>query len=1147
MPLKKSSRKILLRIAVAMVPLAILFSGLVYAKLYGFKRALSELVNSKTDGMYTLNIGRSSIDILALTFTLDDVKIIRSPHAPSKGILGVTIPYMQLKFGSIASMSMVKQFDIKKLIIDEPIIEIDAQQQQRSSAVRISTSNLSYQVVKLYPAIESLLGRFDIESLSIRKATVGMKNVSRTSTSVRLNLVDLLVEHWNIQKLTTESQIQLKVGAQALVFPKASLNFSGIEFNFRQHHLQFSDFNFVSLDTVSQSRVEVSGKSLLLQRLDYKDLYENQRYAIKRATIDQPHVIAEFKLKKDTTHIKDRDLLTRILKQAIGECSIDSTVVRDARIHIVVQKDKDSVKIDLPHVNVNVYAFKVIRDSSAFQVGGLEVGLDRTAIALRRNLSFKCNTILFDKYRDLTLTDVVLYDSASRKNIAQCGKLKLKYFNLLDFAFDKKFQADELSIEDADVNLTPERIKRKGSGKNVDDRIDNVNVRLLSFKNVTVRYADADRALRVNNLSLTVNNLKTRTTGDWEYAVSDIRFGNAYIRNTSGTLVSKMKGVDFDGRLLRAIEIDVQKDSLHLHAKQIMALKEGDEPLQKNYKHWKAIHFNSLEVTGRLPAHSGKKADRESKDNLFETIEQLSVGNAVINLHRDKRYIVCSGKDLEIEKMVADNGKVKLDSIRGQLSDVRVQLKTLAIHAKHMAMNYPARVHMVNLQIRKSNLEISVPALDLNNVVRDEDFWSVRKLQASKLEISKDDKVYFNSDGVMMNDAEIAKDEPPSIKRLEVYNPVLILPEASTKQKKSDHERTSSFAIVHQFVIHPGLVKWKDNQQLTFGKLEGDTRNGIFRCASLKTETEKSTIQVYDIALKNNKVNIDSVHIHPRREWIYTNTVENDLIDARFQGIILHNFSINDVIEYRLLKNADISVDRFSFDIKRDKRMPDPPMIEKPVTLEGLLKLPAAVTINRVDLKNGRIQYTETSEKTGEDGVVIFENIAANLKVGKTHSEPPLVMVATARLYNEGSLHVTYETLDSSSFKLNVRLKDVNLTALNRIVVPLQAIHIKSGYLKKFDLQLTADAEQASGASVISYSNLHLEIRKPGDSEKKRWGNEVLTFLADGILKNSKENATTIINQPRVKYKAIFNYWVKSAMQGAVGGVLRGKHKKIKA
>ena len=154
-------------------------------------------------------------------------------------------------------------------------------------------------------------------------------------------------------------------------------------------------------------------------------------------------------------------------------------------------------------------------------------------------------------------------------------------------------------------------------------------------------------------------------------------------------------------------------------------------------------------------------------------------------------------------------------------------------------------------------------------------------------------------------------------------------------------------------------------------------------------------------------------------------------------------------------------------------------------------------------------------------------------------------MTATSRLYSEGNLHGKYETIDSSSFNLTIRLKDFNLTALNRVVLPLQSIQIKSGYLKQYDLQITATAEEAAGTSSITYNNLHLEIRRPGESDKKRLGNELLTFLANGILKNKRENATAIISQPRIKHKAIFNYWVKSAIQGAMGGIRRGKNKKV--
>jgi hypothetical protein len=1137
MPSKRSSRKILLRIAVAMIPLAILFGVLVYAKLYGFKRALSELVQSKTNGLYTLSIGHSSIDWLALTFTLDDVKISRTSAAPAKGIREVTIPYMQLQFGSIASISMVRQFDIQNLIIDEPVIEIDAQQR---STVKHSNTNLSYQVVKLYPAIESLLGRFDIESLSIRRATVGMKNVA--NTSVKLNLIDLLVEHWNIQELTPKSQFQLKVGGQALAFPKASLNFSGIEFNFRQHHLLFSDFSFSSLDTVSQSKVEVSGKSLLLQKLDYKALYENQRYAIKRAVIDRPNVVVEFKL-KENAKVKDRDLLTRIVKQAIGECSIDSTVIRDARVHLVVQKDRDSVKIDLPHVNINVYSFKVIRDSSAFQVGGLEVGLDRTAIALKRNFSFNCNAILFDQHRDLTLTDVVLYDSSIHKNIATCGKLKLKYFNLLDFAFDKKIRADGLTLEDAEINITPERVRQNAANKKEDDRIEDIAIRSLALKNVTMRYADALQTIRVNKLSVTVNNLKRGAVGDFQYNLGIIRFSDAFVKNTSSHLESRMKGVDFDGKLFRAAEVDVKKDSLHFYARNMMALKDGEESIRKNHRRWVNLYFNRLEITGKLPQQANNK--NKPQDLPFESIDHVSIDNIVIAAHQGNKRLSFSGKNLIAEKITAKENKITFTSAQGQLSDVNMHTPDLAVSAEQIKMDYPKQFLLRECQFRKNNLRVELPYLELETIEQDENFWAIHSLKTKKIEIFKNEKSLFVSDSIRLLNAEMASDEPPFIKDIEVYNPLLTLHETKQHHVRKNEDKAISLAMVRHFIIHPGKVKWKGDKSILFGRLEGDTKNGTLNCASLRSETERMTIQAYDILLKNNKISIDSVRLKPRKDWIVSNAIENDIIDVSFQGITMQGFSTEYIVESRKMKNVAVTIDRFSFDIKRDKRMPDPAIFEKPVILEGLFKLPASVAVNTIDLKQGKLRYTETSEKTGEDGIVELDNIAASLKFDNTRKGRPLSMTATSRLYSEGNLHVKYETIDSSSFNLTIRLKDFNLTALNRVVLPLQSIQIKSGYLKQYDLQITATAEEAAGTSSITYNNLHLEIRRPGESDKKRLGNELLTFLANGILKNKRENATAIISQPRIKHKAIFNYWVKSAIQGAMGGIRRGKNKKL--
>ncbi|HEY9007396.1 hypothetical protein [Ohtaekwangia sp.] len=1134
--MKKSSRKIVIRILIAMIPLIILFGILVYAKLYGFKRALSDLVDSKTDGLYALSVGHSSIDMFALTFTLEDVVIRRTSAAPARGIRKVSIPYMKIRFGSLASMSMVRRFDIQSLIIDEPQIEIEAQ--QRSSA-KIVNANLTYQMVKLYPAIESLLGRFDIQSLSIRKATVGMKNLMKGT--LRLGLIDLLVEHWNIQRLTDNSQLQLKVGGQQLAFPKASLNFSGIEFNFRQHHLLFTDFRFASLDTVSQSRVEVSGKSLLLQKLDYKDLYENQRYAIKRAELDQPNVVAEFKLKRDTTKIKDRDLLTRILKQAIGECSVDSTVVRDARVHLIVQKDRDSVKIELPHVNFKVYAFKVVRDSSAFQVGELEIGLDRTAIALRRNFSFNCDAILFDKHRDLTITDVVLYDSVSQSTIAKCGKLKLKYFNLLTFLFDKKFHADALALENADIHITPERFKKRA--QDTGDASD-INVRSLALRNVNVNYADSARTIRVNKLSVTAHDLKQSVSGEIQYTIDNIHFQHAYIKHASKHFESRLKGLAYDGQSFYATEIEVYKDSLHVRAGNVKANMYGTAPIQKNYRHWQSLQINTLALEGRLPTHGVSKLERVETALSLGMVDEIAINHLNVSLQKKEIQIACSGKDVVMRNVIAEKDKFKLETLRGNLSTVNFSKPGLLATARMVVLGYPEKIEANNFVFIQNNVKVESDRIALQNINPEQHFWSIENVQAKTMNVVLNNDPVFTCERATLHHTELAADDAPSVDRLEIYSPAITLPESKTARAKAPDSKELSLAVVKHFVLHPGIVTWSKNKTISFGKLEADTRKGILNCASIRSETYRMIIGIYNVALKDNVLRMDSIAVHPRPEWLSSNRFEDDIIHANFLGVTLQGFSSEDFIESQVMKDVAVSVDKFDFDIHRDKRMPDLPVKEKPVTLEGLLKLPAFVKLSSVDLKKGKILYTEISEKTGNAGVVMLEDINA---IGKFSANRTLALSATSTLYGEGLMEVKYQSLDTASFLLHVRVRDLNLIKLNRALVPLASVQVKSGVLKDYELQVIANADEANGTASISYGNLHLEILNRNEPDKKTLGSELLTFLADGIIvKNSKENATASVTQLRIRHKAIFNYWVKSALQGAMGGVKRGKNRKLR-
>ena len=510
-----------------MLPVIVVASIVLYVKLRGFKEALEDLVESESSGQYSLVIGNSSIDISELSFTFRHLTIQRSERAHPTGIRVVNIPYLKVRFGSAVSMLTLKRFDVEQFVMEEPTIEIDAPDKER----RPSKDDiiLAQQIVQLYPAVQSLVGRFDITSLTINRASVGM-NKSGLSV-IRLNLVDLLVKHWDIRKLTSSSQLLLKIGGQDLNFGKANLNFAEIEFNFQEHHLTFSDFNFSSIDSISNSNVLVSGKALVLRQLDYKDLYENKRYSIKRAEIVNPSVSAHFKLKKRTANVDSKSVITRLVKHTIGQCFVDSAIIRDARVHVVIQQDKDSVEVVLPHVNFKLHA--LLADSNTFQVGGIEVGLNRTAIALKKDMSLHCDGIFFDTQRNLGFTHVMFFDSAKRQTIAQCEKLNFRDLDLMEFIFSKNIVASTVSLENGFLQI--HGLANHLSPRKKLQGIRDVTIQNVSLKNVGLRYSDARKDISADNLSVLLNRVKRDTSGEFQYNIDNIHLRHASLAPLFGT------------------------------------------------------------------------------------------------------------------------------------------------------------------------------------------------------------------------------------------------------------------------------------------------------------------------------------------------------------------------------------------------------------------------------------------------------------------------------------------------------------------------------------------------------------------------------------------------------------------------------------
>jgi hypothetical protein len=1111
--LKKRRYKIAKRIALILLPLLLVAGGWVYFKLYGFKRALEDLVDSQTQGQYVLVINKSSVNFSALTFSFEKLSIQRNDTVQAKGIRAVNIPSMHVRFGSLPSMFALEKFRIKALTMDEPEIVIDVPA-KRETSTRV---DLTQQIVKLYPAVESLLSHFDIESLSIRRATIELNRPN--DQLVRLRLVDLLVKDWDIKALTQDSQLKLNISGQGLDFGKAGLSFSEIEYNFQQRHLFFTDFSFTSIDTVSDSRVEVTGKSLRLQHLDYKDLYENQRYVLRRADVDQPRVTARFKLAKFKRNKNEEgDMFTRIIKQAIGECHIDSTVIRNAQVHLVIHREKDSLKIDLPRVDFRLHTFKVSRDSSAFSIGELGVNLNRTAISLRNNLLLSFREILFDRHQNLTIIDAALVDSALHKKIATIGKLRLEYFDLLRLVLDKELYAQRVDIENADLNISPTRVSQN---RVFNHGLGDIVIRDVTLKNTTVHYRDAGKQIDLKGLSVGMTHLHYDTVNKPSYSLKDVKAQTVFISDKSARIDSRLKDVAFDGRQIRAAEIDLTRDSLHLIAKSVT----GEMPpgyFLGDFDHWKSIRCASINIQGPLPTIPDKPDRRV-------TIDEIKVDQLVAYLHHADTRVSFSGKDMLALGVV--NGGQMPKSLRGELSDLHIATPRQNIAVAVALLDYPSVIRCRDVDISGNSTQIKSQTMIIRSLKKASS-WQIGKITATRVSTSRQQEPILQSDSVRI--VQIVLGASPAIGAMEIFHPRITL-----SKNKIAFQEHMNLPLPEQLTLHPGELQLKNGNQLQFGRVELDTDQGLVRCMYLHTSLGKRPVEMSGLLLDGDQLTVDSVRIHESTQR-GPSPFEDDRIDARLYGVQVEGISIDAGAQSATLKDLDIGLERFTLDIRRDKRLPDPPMMEKPFTLERFFNLPEDIHISKVRLKDGTLRYGEITEQNGDEAVVNLDNIAAILEFNSATSR--LTMNAKTRLYGSGTVDVRYQTLDDHSFRLNVKVRDFDLTRLNPLVVPMQSVRVKSGFLLAYDLDVVAGEDKATGEAAITYRDLHLELLKRNDPDRRGLRMELINLVADGIiLRNRREAAVADVSRMRIHHKSVFNYWVKTVFHGALATVKNGK------
>ena len=321
-----------------------------------------------------------------------------------------------------------------------------------------------------------------------------------------------------------------------------------------------------------------------------------------------------------------------------------------------------------------------------------------------------------------------------------------------------------------------------------------------------------------------------------------------------------------------------------------------------------------------------------------------------------------------------------------------------------------------------------------------------------------------------------------------------------------------------------------------------------------------------DFSASSGKLNIRSLGVVPRyneMEFAKSLGYSKDRYAIQMSDLSLEGINLPLYILKQELLAKEMTVANGSVKVFNNKALPK--LITEKIGRyphQLLQRVQGKLTIEKLNLSNVDISYSEYDEDSQQKGTITFENTSGsfsnvtNMPKYKTKN-PWMTANLTTYLMGRGKLDVGFKfnlEAKDGAFSYSGLLGNMDGRSLNRITRPLGMIAIKSGDVKRLEFQVDANDRIANGVMKFEYNNLSVNLLKREEGENRLVRQGWMSFLANAIILNpnnpSKEGmlVTAKIHETRAKNGSFFHFIWKSLLQGIKYsvGVTEAKEQKIK-
>lgn len=297
---------------------------------------------------------------------------------------------------------------------------------------------------------------------------------------------------------------------------------------------------------------------------------------------------------------------------------------------------------------------------------------------------------------------------------------------------------------------------------------------------------------------------------------------------------------------------------------------------------------------------------------------------------------------------------------------------------------------------------------------------------------------------------------------------------------------------------------------------------------------------------------LDSFSYRPSLEkeaFIRTQTFQTDYMTAHTGRVVIGPFDIRRYINDSILELGVVTIRDGYLSNFRDKRLPRPPGVIRPLPVNLLKKIPVHLQVDTVKISNATVDYAELNEKTGTEGTITVNRLngsIADLRNFNITDSDSLQIRASAFLQDKilTKLQVKESYTDSlGSFLMTAQMGSADLTVLNPVLLPLAGAELRSGQLDTMTMRVVGREYLALGEMNMLYHDLKVRVIKPGENKKFLSG--IITFFANTLIKNENKHRTGTVFFQRLRDRSAINYLVKITLSGVTSSLGVKRNKKL--